>query len=213
MAAPRRRPSLTPESWDALFNFLDPTRPHKQGPNRDADAEDRFQDIERKLVYFFAGRGCSDGDDLAMETMLRVAGRCAGLSGAAFTDCIAYFYGVARNVDRERLREARRELTNREEAAKDPTLRHAADPSGVKDDDNDHRCLDQCMATLPGEARRLILSYYGGETAAIAGHRELARQLGKSANALRIEIHRIKRTLRRCVTACVQQDVVRTVTS
>ena len=69
------------------------------------------------------------------------------------------------------------------------------------------------MATLPGEARRLILSYYGGETAAIPGHRELARQLGKSANALRIEIHRIKRTLRRCVTACVQQGVVRVVTS
>ena len=45
------------------------------------------------------------------------------------------------------------------------------------------------MATLPAEARRLILSYYGGETGAIAGHRELARQLGKSANALRIEIH------------------------
>jgi DNA-directed RNA polymerase specialized sigma24 family protein len=69
------------------------------------------------------------------------------------------------------------------------------------------------MATLPNEARRVILSYYGGDTAAIAGHRDLARQLGKSANALRIEIHRIKRTLRRCVTACVQQGVVRVVTS
>ncbi len=213
MAAPRRRPSLTPESWEALFDFLDPTRPHKQGPNRDADAEDRFQDIERKLVYFFAGRGCSDADDLAMETMLRVAGRCAGLSGTAFTDCIAYFYGVARNVDHERLREAQREMTNRAAVANDPTLLHPAAPPGVTDDDNDHRCLDQCMATLPGEARRLILSYYGGETAAIAGHRELARQLGKSANALRIEIHRIKRTLRRCVTACVQRGVIRAVTS
>jgi RNA polymerase sigma factor (sigma-70 family) len=213
MVAPRRRPSLTPESWDALFNFLDPTRPQKQGPNRDADAEDRFQDIERKLAYFFAGRGCSDADDLAMETMLRVAGRCAGLEGAAFTDCIAYFYGVARNVDRERLREARRELTNRAAAAQDPTLFHATDPRGVEEETDDHRCLDQCMATLPSEARRLILSYYGGDTAAIAGHRELARRLGKSANALRIEIHRIKRTLRRCVTACVQQGVVRAVTS
>jgi RNA polymerase sigma factor (sigma-70 family) len=213
MVAPRRRPALTPESWDALFNFLDPTRPHKQGPNRDADAEDRFQDIERKLVYFFAGRGCSDPDDRAMDTMLRVAGRCAGLSGAAFADCIAYFYGVARNVDRERLREARRELTNRAAAARDPTLLHAAGRRGGKDEDDDHRCLDQCMATLPNEARRVILSYYGGDTAAIAGHRDLARQLGKSANALRIEIHRIKRTLRRCVTACVQQGVVRVVTS
>jgi len=166
MAAPRRRLSLTPESREALFDLLDPTRPHKQGPNRDADAEDRFQDIERKLVYFFAGRGCSDADDLAMETMLRVAGRCAGLSGTAFTDCIAYFYGVARNVDHERLREAQREMTNRAAVANDPTLLHPAAPPGVTDDDNDHRCLDQCMATLPGEARRLILSYYGGETAA-----------------------------------------------
>ena len=213
MVAPRRRSSLTPESWDALFNFLDPTRPRKQGPNRDADAEDRFQDIERKLVYFFAGRGCSDADDLAMETMLRVAGRCAGLSGDAFADCIAYFYGVARNVDREGLREARRELTNRAAAARDPTLLHAADPGGVKDEGDDHRCLDQCMATLPNEARRLVLSYYDGDTPAIAAHRDLAKQLGKSVNALRIEIHRIKRTLRRCVAACMQQNVGRAFSS
>ena len=63
-----------------------------------------------------------------METILRVAGRCAGLSGAAFADCIAYFYGVARNVDRERVRGERRELTNREAAAKDPTRARAVDP-------------------------------------------------------------------------------------
>ena len=56
-----------------------------------------------------------------METILRVAGRVRRAVGRRLRRLHrAIFYGVARNVDRERLREARRELTNREAAAKDP---------------------------------------------------------------------------------------------
>ncbi len=65
---------LTEESWDRLFDFLDPTRGAKEGPNRDKDAEAKFQVIVRKLVTLFASRGCGEAEDLAMETILESRG-------------------------------------------------------------------------------------------------------------------------------------------
>jgi DNA-directed RNA polymerase specialized sigma24 family protein len=61
------------------------------------------------------------------------------------------------------------------------------------------------MEELSPRARQLVLGYYGEEGAAkIESHRRLAAELGKSANALRIEIHRIRAVLRQCVVGCVQ---------
>jgi DNA-directed RNA polymerase specialized sigma24 family protein len=69
------------------------------------------------------------------------------------------------------------------------------------------RCLDQCMGELSHRSRRLVLSYYGEEGAArIEAHRRLAAELGKSANALRIEVHRLRAVLRRCVVGCVHPE-------
>jgi len=210
MTPPLHRRSLTAESWDALFDFLDPSRPKRRGRDRDAEAEGRFLEITRKLVYFFAGRGCRDSEDLAAETMLRVAGKCAALAGAGFSDPIAYVYGVARNVLHEWLREARTELTSRGSALKDPTLLSASDTEHRRNEE-EHQCLETCMARLATGARRLILNYYGADKAAkITCHRELAEQFGKSLNALRIEVHRIRNTLRRCVLECMQHEVAGT---
>jgi RNA polymerase sigma factor (sigma-70 family) len=212
MPPPLHRRQLSPESWNALFDFLDPSRAKKQGPERDADAESRFLEITRKLAYFFAGRGCRDAEDLAAETVMRVAAKCAELSVATFGDCIAYFYGVARNVLHEWLRETRRELSNLEAAGKDPTLVPAPDAQLRRKREEEHRCLDRCMASLTRGARRLILNYYGADKASkIAGHRELAAQFGKSLNALRIEVHRVRNTLRRCVFDCMHPPVAGTV--
>ena len=129
MAPSRRRLSLTPESWDALFDFLDPTRPEKQGANRDAEAEDQVPGHRRASSRTFSPDAAAEmPKTLRWKRCCAWPGKCAGLSGAAFADCIAYFYGVARNVNHERVRGARRELTNREAAAKDPTLARAVDP-------------------------------------------------------------------------------------
>jgi RNA polymerase sigma factor (sigma-70 family) len=206
------RRSLTAASWDALFDFLDPARSGKHGRDRDAAAEGRFLEVTRKLVYFFAGRGCRDAEDLAAETMLRVAGKCAELSGASFADRMMYFYGVARNVLHESLRQARTESTHWKSAAKDPTLLPASEAQHRGNEEDEHQCLERCMARLTRGARRLILNYYGADKAAtIARHRELAGQFGKSLNALRIEVHRIRTTLRRCVFECLHQRVTGTV--
>lgn len=198
------RRSLTEESWDRLFDFLDPTRRAKEGPNRDKDAEAKFQVIVRKLVTFFASRECGEAEDLAMETILRVATKCHELAAVNPADRMGYFFGVARNVLHEWQRDAQRELKSRESMGKDPTSLATSNPEEWASDETADRCLEQCLTQLTGRARRLIISYYEVEKAArIARHQRLADEFGKSVNALRIEVHRIRKLLRECVVACL----------
>ena len=68
----------------------------------------------RKLVCFFAGRGCRDAEDLAVECVLRVAAKCGDVDASAYEDRAGYFYGVARNVLHEWWRDEVRESTKRE---------------------------------------------------------------------------------------------------
>ncbi|MCK7472213.1 MAG: CHAT domain-containing protein [Desulfomicrobium escambiense] len=65
---PRPRTLLTEASWDALLDFLDPDRAARRGPDRDREAELKYLEVVRKLVFFFAGRGCADAEDLALES-------------------------------------------------------------------------------------------------------------------------------------------------
>ena len=201
------RSALTEESWDDLLDFLDPNRRGKQGPDRDQDAEARYLEVVRKLVCFFAGRGCPDAEDLALESVLRVAGKCAGVDASGYKERTGYFYGVGRNVLHEWRRDSLRESTKREALGRELARLPISDPQSWTGKEAAHRCLDLCLARLGHRARRLILSYYREErTAKIEGHRRLAEEFGKSVNALRIEVHRIRNTLRRCVLGCVQSD-------
>ena len=205
-ALPPAAPLVVPErSWEDLLDFLDPDRPGKRGPERDAEAEARYLQIVRKLVCFFAGRGCRDAEDLAVECVTRVAAKCAALDASAREERAGYFYGVARNVLHEwwrhEVRDSRKRESLRMELAR---TRSVGGPSWSRKE-TVHRCLDQCMATLSHRARQLVLSYYGEEGAAkIEAHQRLAVELGKSVNALRIEVHRIRAVLRQCVVGCLQ---------
>src|SRR4030095_16393080 len=102
--------------------------------------------------------------------------------------------GVARNVRHERLRDSKRERTTRESVRQDPTLLPIA---RTHSEEVLYRCLERCMSSLTHRARALLLDYYAEERAAkIESHRNLADQFGKSVNALRIEVHRIRKILR-----------------
>jgi len=67
-------------------------------------------------------------------------------------------------------------------------------------------CLDSCMAELliPAE-RELILEYYQDEKGTKIDHRKkITDEHNITANALRIECHRIRRKLRECMVRCVE---------
>jgi RNA polymerase sigma factor (sigma-70 family) len=196
---------LGSESWEELFNFLDPNRAAATGPDRNRIAEDKCLEILRKLVFFFAGRRCANAEDLAMETILRVAARCRDVDVSSYGDRVGYFFGVARNVVHEEHRSGLRESKVLESFLREIS-RTPADPDAWKDAESAQSCLEHCIATLPDAARRLILRYYSNEgTAKVTAHRALADELGKSVNALRIEVHRIRKTLQQCVLYCLQK--------
>src|ERR1044071_2332912 len=58
--------NLSQEDFDALLDWLDPD------PNK---AEIKYEDIRKRLVKIFAGRGCAEAEDLADETINRVTSR------------------------------------------------------------------------------------------------------------------------------------------
>jgi RNA polymerase sigma factor (sigma-70 family) len=200
MTAGPARAGLRPESWDDLYDFLDPDRRGKPVADRDALAEARCIEIRRKLVCFFSARGCPEAEDLAVDTLLRVSAKCRDVDSHGYADRTGYFYGVARNVLHEWHRRASAETAGRE-SFRTEFFRLSLPDTGAWDrKEVVFRCLGLCLAALTERARRLILSYYREDRAAkIEHHRALASELGKSADSLRIEVHRIRKTVRECL--------------
>jgi DNA-directed RNA polymerase specialized sigma24 family protein len=194
------RANLQPESWNDLFDFLDPRRASKSEAERDALASARCAELRRKLECYFSARGCPEAEDLAVETLLRVAGRCREVDSAGFGDPTGYFYGVARNVLHEWRRRAAADETGREAVRKELLRMPLPAQEAWTDTELVHRCLAHCLSTLGGRAGRLLLNYYAESgSAKIARHRALADEAGKSVNSLRIEVHRLRKALRECL--------------
>lgn len=183
--APDGRWSLTQESFDSLLAWLDSDRER---------AGRRYEEIRRRLIKIFACRGCHEPEDLADETINRVAKKVADISATYEGDPALYFYGVANKVHLESVK--------KRPASPAPPAPQA------EEFEREHDCLERCMELLPPRNRELVLQYYHEERGAKIEHRQaLADQLGIALNALRIRAHRIRMTLRRCVEACLAEEI------
>lgn len=172
---------MTQEAFDALLAWLDPERER---------AGKRYEDIRRRLVKIFAYRGCREPEDLADETINRVAKRVGEIAGTYSGDPSLYFYGVANKVHHESLRK------------KLPPPLPPPEPS--QEIELEYECLELCMGTLNADSRELVLQYYHGEKRArIERRRAMAERLGIPLNALRIRAHRLRVALRDCVNDCL----------
>jgi DNA-directed RNA polymerase specialized sigma24 family protein len=185
-------PALLPEHLDALLERL--------GPDRD-EAGQRYVSLSKRLYTVFCIRRCPSPEDLVNETLDRTGRKLLELGDQyEGEDPTPYVFGVAWNVARESFRRKAPEPL--------PEGRDIPDPEpGDTDDEQEVRaaCLDQCLEDVLSEGERnLALEYYKGEKRSRIEHRaELARERGVSANALRLQIHRVTRRLRDCVFQCV----------
>ena len=178
----KRRADLTQETFDQLLAWLD----------RDRDrAGQRYEEIRSQLIRIFMCRGCPVPEELADETINRVAGKLREISSDYAGDPALYFYGVARMVFLEYQR--------RKPASLPPPPAVTAEETELR-----YQCLEQCMERLSARNRELILAYYGEDKQAETGPRkELAERLGIGTNALWIRTHRIRESLRECVIQCL----------
>jgi DNA-directed RNA polymerase specialized sigma24 family protein len=192
----RREDGLTAEGFAALLVQLDPA------PEL---AAEKYETIRRKLIRLFEWRGCIAPEDLADETINRVARRLAEGIELRSNDPYGYFCGVAHLVYKEVLRRAAREHRAIEGQG------WQAASVAAEDEPADARLesLRRCLDGLPPDQRDLILRYYRGEDrpgeSNIRNRQSLARDLELPMNALRIRVHRVRRKLESCVHASLRR--------
>lgn len=173
-----------------------------------ADSEGHgYLAMRRRLVSYFDRKNCSTPDDLADETLNRVARRLEE-EGDIETDTPAkYCYTVARFVFLENLRgEGRTGAPSEDASFAGARAEHLA---ALDAEDRERRetmldCLGRCVDELEPTGRELITRYYvGSGREKIEARNLLARELGITQNALSIRACRIRSRLEECVRTCV----------
>ncbi len=144
----------------------------------------------------FTRRGCSEADELADETINRVAAKAERLAREYVGDPAYYFVGVARKVCLEYLKKGPSFVPLNQHTLE---LRAAEPPDELK-----FVCLDHCMRQLSPAECEIVWHYYqvGVKT---AQRNALSKRLGLKIGSLRVKVFRLVSKLETCVTGCIQQ--------
>jgi DNA-directed RNA polymerase specialized sigma24 family protein len=182
--------SLTSEGFERFLALL--------AAEREAAGE-QYELVRLKLVKYFELRMSAHPDDLADETIDRVARRLAGGERIESPEVMRYVYGVARNV----LLESWKNEQRQKKIGYPPA---ANDDSHQEDADLQLDCFQECLGQIPQDSHGLLLRYYQhtGRTK-INDRLAMAQEHTIPANALRIRIHRIKAELQRCIETCMKR--------
>lgn len=186
MPARRTTRTLEQAELDRLLVWLDSDRER---------AGERYEQIRWRLITIFAARNCTVPEELADETIDRVARRVADIEANYKGDKALYFFGVANNVHHEYLKKPA-PPENAAFSDEDPGEREQV-----------HHCLGQCLDKLPSGSREMMLRYYSQEKQAkIELHKTMAGQMGITINTLRLRVLRLKEKLQPCIKRCVERS-------
>jgi len=193
-----RDSSTTAAAFRQFLSWLD------QGTDSNGE---KYLEMRRRLVAYFDRKNCVAPDELADETLNRVARRLEEEGAITGTAPAQYCYITAKFVFLEYLRSGTRSDTSLAEmspAEVDSVLGVAASADGeAQTKEHLSACLEGCLAQLPPADRDLILEYYRGEQRTkIESRRGLAATLRLSVNALSIRACRIRHKLELCVREC-----------
>jgi DNA-directed RNA polymerase specialized sigma24 family protein len=175
---------LQQNDFDRLLGWLDPD------PER---AAAQYERIRWRLIAILAARGCSVAEELADETIDRVARRVADIERTYVGDRAIYFLGVMNNVHHEYLKRPT------------PLPRPAEiEPEDTERKERTYLCLDQCLQKLTTKSRRLIEQYYAADKRAkIDLRKRIAQEFGINVSTLRLRALRIRAVLQACINQCV----------
>jgi DNA-directed RNA polymerase specialized sigma24 family protein len=190
--------TLSPNAFERLLNWMDGAV--------SSDGQ-RYLEMRQRLVGYFDRKGCLNPDELADETLNRVARRLEEEDLTEAETPARYCYIVARFVFLESLRNAGKNVAGI----------HNVRPEGLGDDAQDPEteyqkqveekmltCLEECSHKLEPLNREIIIRYYEGSARTkIDGRRALAEELGISVNALTIRACRIREKLEICIRKCI----------
>jgi DNA-directed RNA polymerase specialized sigma24 family protein len=196
----REKRGLTQLAFSRLLAWLD---------NGHDSRGETYLEMRRRLVTYFDRRNRRSTDELADETLNRIAKTLEEDGAITVTPPARYCYVVARFVMLEEVRRERRHVELDENYSAD--TRPGQAPSGSDDlgaiREQRFACLERCLDKLKPEQRELAVEYYRDEQRQkIDRRREMAARLGITMNALSIRACRIRASLEACVEACRQED-------
>ncbi|HEU4390269.1 MAG TPA: hypothetical protein VFV34_20875 [Blastocatellia bacterium] len=173
-------------------------------------AGESYLEMRRRLVSYFDRKSCRSPDELADETLNRVARRLEEEGSITDATPAHYCYIVAKFVFLEYLRAAERKQISIDDLSSSgaPEPNVAAGTAGDEHERAELRleCLDGCLQKLDPDNRQLIIEYYRGEQRAkIDSRRGLAERFGITSNALSIRACRIRDRLESCVARCLDR--------
>jgi DNA-directed RNA polymerase specialized sigma24 family protein len=176
---------LKQEEFDRLLAWLDPNLER---------AGSAYEEIRWRLIAILASRGCRFPEELADETIDRVARRVTDIQENYQGNKVLYFLGVMNNVHHEYLkRPVMPRLPDRENNAE------------LKE--RTHLCLGRCLENLAPHARKLIERYYAADKKARIDLRKMiAAEFGIGAQTLRLRALRIREKLQACIEQCLENS-------
>ena len=182
MSPAKKLRELGQQDFDRLLSWLDTDRER---------AGLLYEQIRWRLVTILAARGCTLAEELADETIDRVARRVTDIHETYRGDKALYFLGVMNNVHHEYLR-------------RPPPPRLIQPDENVETREEIHSCLDNCLAQLAPYSRHLIERYYAeNKQAKIDLRKVIAREMGIKASSLRLRALRIREKLQTCIERCL----------
>lgn len=198
--ASKKNWTITSPAFDYLLEWLD--------KEENSDGQ-KYLEVRRRLVDYFDRKNCALPDELAEETLNRVAYRLEEAQIIESETPAKYCYIFARFVFLESLRRA-----DKSNVSLDGILRKGKEKeTAISNDASEERavrermldCLEHCTAKLETENREIIVNYYGEERVKIENRRALAQKLETSSNALSIRACRIRDKLEICVKKCANK--------
>ena len=195
--------ALTQDAFHKLLAWMD--------EEQDSGGE-KYLEARRRLVSYFDRKNCLAPDELADETLNRVARRLQEEGTITDATPAHYCYIVAKYVFLEYLRRNERAevsldqlpVSNRESFS--TAAAFAQDEEGARKERR-MNCLERCIQGLDEAGREIIIQYYQGDRRAkVDNRRAMAQALGITVNALSIRACRLRDRLEACVGKCVSAE-------
>jgi DNA-directed RNA polymerase specialized sigma24 family protein len=170
-----------------------------------------YLEIRRRLVFYFDRRNCASPDELADETLNRVARRLEEEGAITDASPAHYCYIVAKYVFLESVRAPESRGTSVDDLSLSAQAASRLAVPALPDADDIAKekrlnCLEICLRKLQSADQEMILEYYQGEQRAkIQRRSQLAERLGFTMNALTIRVCRIRTKLELWVKTCTEE--------
>jgi DNA-directed RNA polymerase specialized sigma24 family protein len=181
-----RQREITTDKFAALLAALGDT-PQERGI--------QYETLRSKIIFFFSRRSLQFPEDLADEVLDRLAHRIA--EGVEISSPPAFAFGIARYVAREQsAKQPHPQIVD--EAFWNNVPAHLTTQS----EEEEIARMERCLKKLPRADAKLLRGYYLAATDnPMQIRKNLANDLGISANVLRQRVFLARQSLRACMTA------------